>query len=388
MTLTYTDFLGMACRLVFDLGLLYKPSDLVNDEGDPLDATHNLSVFLSTFVFDQNLSLYFGRPHSTTIVQLRSALEAAKNTSVAEILEAWTLLSVQVSRLTDVLHSVTAADAKNQLHLFPKLAEELDSCYDALPPRLKYDDSRTNDLDASSYALNLQFCGVRIILHRLWNRLRETTENNSNTAAAPSGVGPEEQQGINQAAWVIYSNAIRVAELVRTYKLIYGAEKLVTVMLINTCWATTALASHVLSPPTCNPPPTIGRKHGTCDGDTDIYWLKFLWKTLEDAQGFYPLAATILTTFARLMEGTHLHATLRARRYSNREPSSPSAIFGSSNGNKARGSVEALMHDVSYGLGSSVKPTTASDSMFVDLSMIDNSWTFNQHEITQMGSAC
>lgn len=387
MILTRTNFLGMACRLVFDLGLLHKPSNLIDDEGDPVDATHRISVFLSTFVFDQNLSLYFGRPHSMTLAQLRSALQAAKNTSVAEILQAWSLLSVQVARITDVLNTATSADVTNQLHLFPNLAAELDACYDNLPPHLKYDDSHTNDLNASSYGLNLQFCGVRIILHRLWNRLRETAEDNSRTSAAPSGFGTEQRQSMNQSGWIIHWNAIRVAKLARTYKSIYGVEKLVTVMLINTCWATTALISHILSPPTYGPPPTIGWKNGSND-NTDIYWLKFLWKTLEEAQVYYPLAAPILRTFARLIEGTHLHTTLRARRYSDRETSSPSAIFTSSTENKARGSVEALMHDVSYGLGSSLKAPTTSDSIYVDLSMIENSWVFNQHEDTQVSPAC
>ncbi|OAG44850.1 hypothetical protein AYO21_00812 [Fonsecaea monophora] len=376
-------YCGMACRLVFDLGLLHKKSNTLNDEGDVVDASHRIASFLSTFVFDQNLSLYFGRPHSMTLAQLRSALQGAKNTSIPEILQAWSLLSVQVSRITDVLNTATSADVTNQLHLFPKLAAEIDACYESLPPQLKCDDLSHNDLNPHSYGLNLQFCGVRIILHRLWNRLLETTEGGrSHAAAGPSGVvGTEQQQCVNQSARIIYQNAIRVARLTRTYKLIYGVEKLVTVMLINTSWATTALISHILSSPSPSPssphPGDGGRRNGGNDSDTNIYWLKFLWKTLEESQPYYPLAAPILRTFARLIEGTHLHTILRARRFSNGEATSPSAIFTSSTENKDRGSVEALMHDVSYGLGSSARAPTTSDNMFVDFSMVDTSWMFN-----------
>lgn len=363
----------MACRLVFDLGLLHKSSNLIHDEGEAVDATHRISAFLSTFVFDQNLSLYFGRPHSTTLAQLRGALQGAKNTSVPEILQAWGVLSVQVSRITDVLNTSTSADVTSQLHLFPKLAAELDACYGSLPSRLKYDDdSSNNDLDASSYGLNVQFCGVRIILHRLWNRLQETAEGHSHTQAAPSAEGT-----VIQSAQIIHRNAIRVARLTRTYKLIYGVEKLVTVMLINICWATTALISHILSRPTSSPPSDRGRANGSNEGDTDVYWLKFLWKTLEESQPYYPLAAPGLRMFARLIEGTHLHTTLRARRFSYGEASSPSAVFTFSTENKDRGSVEALMHDVSFGLSSSIRPPMASERMFVDLSMIETSSMFN-----------
>ena len=343
---------GIACRSLFDLGLHQDSSNPGKaNRSSSTDASSRHLVFLTSFVYDQLWSLYLGRPSSISLGYLLTARRAAKEVAVPEVLDAWVSLSAQIAKVTEFLNSSTWTDAMAYDRRLSELVTELDIFFESLPSQMRYEEGTPLDLDARAYGLNIQLCGLRIVLHRLSGRLRHDRRDGLvDTGAQHLEDEACRQSNQTQSVWVVHRNAVQVAKLVRTFKQIYGVEKIITIMLDNIFIAATALISHTLFPPSTS----IDAETGC---EKDIQWLRCLSKTLEEVQKYYPVTVRMISTLSRLVEGTVLGGIFRARRGSAASNSSRIAVITSpTDGAGAWGSMEAFMHDFTFNIGHVMEP--------------------------------
>ncbi|OAL44221.1 hypothetical protein IQ07DRAFT_649271 [Pyrenochaeta sp. DS3sAY3a] len=294
-------YCGIACRSLYDLGLHdnTKVSSLSS-----VDIVGRHSVFLTSFVYDQLWSLYLGRPSSISLGFVRTARLAAKNVTVPDELDAWVSLCVMIAKVTKALNSSPWADVYAYDRRLSELASELDTCFEHLPTRLRYEEGSAFDLEACAYGLNIQHFGLRIVLHRNSIRLREERRSEFEGIQAQQSAQHENSQRLSKSARIVHQSAVRVAKLIRTYKQLYGVEKIITIMLDNMFVASTALILHILSSSPHNP--TISEK--------DVQWLRSLSETLEEVQKFYPITTVMISTLSQLVKDTALGGTFRTGR--------------------------------------------------------------------------
>jgi len=168
---------------------------------------------------------------------------------------------------------------------------------------VKYRDAEISELDSSAYALNMQYCGLQIILHRipalLRHRRRIPDASNFIQNTLP-GFTKQDSDGIK------HENALKIVQLLHTFVQIYGIERIHSVMLDCVYLAASALTHDILSAQSHNPPP--GR---------DTQRLRLLSSTMESAQKHYPVVARMRRTLSNTVENTPLSTMFNPRSDSN-----------------------------------------------------------------------
>lgn len=282
--------------MVFDLGLHEDCSELV-EQGKlkPEEAKIRQMLFFCAFQHDALWSLYFGRPSTISITVASAMFNAAgrfeNQCPNTPTLEPWISHCIIVSEIAGVLNAPgqLGRDALNRLS---QLCAATTAAYESLPPVVKYRDSEISELDSSAYALNMQYCGLQIVLHRipalLRHRRRIPDTSNFIQSTLP-GFTKQDSDGIKR------ENALKIVQLLHTFVQIYGIERIHSVMLDCVYLAASALTHHILSAQ--NQISLPGR---------DTQWLRFLSSTMESAQKHYPVVARMRRTLSNTVENTPL----------------------------------------------------------------------------------
>lgn len=280
--------------MVFDLGLHESSADLIaRGKMSPAEALSRHILFLGAFVYDKLWGLYLGRPSVIPISHLTSAQRrvAEQGWEVPATLSAWVGLTADISEVTDILNSDTPLDWRS-LDGLAELDTRISQRSAALPGYLKLDENKISDLPASGYGLNIQFRGIRIVLHRLLSKALTHSTNNIDSPQA---------ERIQRSRNIMRENAICIARLASVYQQIYGIENVITVMLDNMYVAAALLISHILRPKQQDS--TLGTDTSM---DKDIRWLQCLADMLQKAQHHYPVTSRMRYTLCNLVAGTHL----------------------------------------------------------------------------------
>jgi hypothetical protein len=134
-------------------------------------------------------------------------------------------------------------------------------------------------MEADSYALRMQFCGIRILLHRaiLKSEIDSLSVSRDRLYAS------------------IHDDAIQISELIFSYHRIYGIQDVVTVMIDNVFIASVALISHV------HRVSQTGQS-----ADKAIHWLQFLSRTLRLTARHFPVALRMQNYLAGIVENSCL----------------------------------------------------------------------------------
>lgn len=285
---------GIGCRMVFDLGLQESCSELINrGKMSPSEGLSRHILFLGAFVYDKLWSLYLGRPSSIPVSHLTGAQRriAEQGWEIPATLQAWAGLAADISEVTDILNSDTPLDWRSLEGLF-ELDNRISQRCAGLPASLQLNESRVSDLPASAYGLNIQFRGIRIVLHRL---LSKAIAQNGNSIASP------QRERIQHSRSVMRENAVSIARMASVYQQIFGIENVITVMLDNVYVAAALLISHILRTEQQDPiRPTSSSL------EMDVRWLRCLADMLQKAQRHYPVTSRMRYTLCNLVAGTSL----------------------------------------------------------------------------------
>ena len=280
--------------MVFDLGLHESSSELIaRGKMSAAEALSRHILFLGAFVYDKLWGLYLGRPSVIPISHLTSAQRrvAEQGWSIPATLSAWVGLTADISEVTDILNSDTPLDWRS-LDGLTDLDTRISQRGAALPGYLKLNENQISDLPASGYGLNIQFRGIRIVLHRLLSKALTHTANN---------MGSPQAERIQHSRNIMRENAICIARLASVYQQIFGIENVITVMLDNMYVAAALLVSHIL-----RAKQQESTVHTDASLNKDVRWLQCLADMLQKAQHHYPVTSRMRYTLCNLVAGTHL----------------------------------------------------------------------------------
>lgn len=153
-------FTGMACRLVFDLGI-HKD---ITEKASPVHSSRHVAqtrqlTFWACVVFDRLWALYLGRPYCLKIDDSTQQIMWKKvdDSWEARMAYAWVTLLEIVGDICDVLN----ADFLSHENL-TRLEQKLQSWRNNLDASLRYE----KGCPASMSSLHIQFCAAMILLHQ------------------------------------------------------------------------------------------------------------------------------------------------------------------------------------------------------------------------------
>lgn len=283
------DTLGMACRLLADLGLHEPPSP--SDEGaDPAVVNAQLRILGSCAAFEGVWCMYLGRATSiprSIVTKAATALQNYKGPG-ATTLTAWIGLCAPMTDVCDILNrsSPLDASAKARLH---QLDLDMQQWYRGLDPNFAYDESNIADLDPTAYGVHMQYCKVQILMHQTLHK-----EEN-----IPMGRSPTFGQGTvhhhNPHEQAIYDSSLRIVRLLLTYRQVHGPEKIPSVMLDNVSLGLVNIISHYLRYP-----------YLIEYQPRDIQWLRLAIENMRSICPHFPIVGRMLTSLQVLVKGTSL----------------------------------------------------------------------------------
>ena len=200
-----------------------------------------------------------------------------------------------MSDVTDILNrsSPLDADARMRINHFDS---NIQRRQEGLDFALQLRDEHITELPVYAYSLHIQFCGLRIVLHRMLSKNASQTAPDSGTEASHSP--PTESEELSRT--IMYENAKRIAKLVWSYQQIFGIESVITVMLDNMFVAATVLISHLLHSPLDD---------SSLPTKRDLHLLRNLADLLLKAQKHYPVTVRMRSTLSSIVEGTGLAGT-------------------------------------------------------------------------------
>ncbi|KAF4892508.1 Nitrogen assimilation transcription factor nirA [Colletotrichum fructicola] len=292
---------GIACRLIFDLGLHEDCSRLIR-HGILVqaDADLRVSLFLSAFVYDRLWALYLGRPSCVPmncLEQRRPQVASAKSTGP---LEHWVALCKYISEVTEKLNGFGPPLDHTCVDSLLDLSARISAAHDRLPPGLS--SKQTSELCVTAYGLNIQYHGIQIVLHR--TLVKVLLQHNSSKA---DGLDRDEQ--IKSFRRILYDNAVCICRLLLTYREMFGVENFITVMLDNMYIAASTLVSHILQPP------IMCEQDGSyCEASR---LLGFLTETMRDLPKYYPVVEKMRQTLSSITENTILAGSFGSMNLSN-----------------------------------------------------------------------
>lgn len=295
--LALTKVTGTACRLLFDLGLHEDCSNLVQQGRLTVeDACMRRNSFLSTFIFEKLWSLYLGRPSSVNEVSLRAVRNSTRDMKANPAIDAYVSLCIQVSPVTELVNSTACSTTDLKARVI-QLDGQIQSCYHQLPGYLKNQEHGNAEMDIAAYGINMQFCGIRIVLHRKLSRV-----GGDRFGRASSRVHHDLNPPLANSTSIIHDNAVQIARLIRDYKQIYGVDRMATIMLDNMYIAAQVLISD-----------TIWQENRNLSHLPDLHWIRVLADMMKDVEVHYPVTARMRSTLARLAENTSLRGLFGSR---------------------------------------------------------------------------
>jgi hypothetical protein len=279
----------MACRLISDLGLHDENFHSRSFNGSvQLFHTFRRALLTACVAYDELWSLYLGRP--SCIPQSSHIRRLSNGDSTNAMLDAWLGLCGPMSEVGAFLNTSPNAD-QSTVNRLSELDSQLVSWYAALPPELAVDENDVANLDPRAFGLHMQYCRVRMLLHRGSiigsSRKRKYDGNQSQTLVLNGWTHEKSQQ-------LVYRNALRIARLGVTYRNIYGIENTPSVMLDNLYMAARTLITQLLWQP----------EEDSRASEADVEWLKLLDDILEALQVHFPITIRMRKTLSQLIEGT------------------------------------------------------------------------------------
>lgn len=281
--------LGMACRLLADLGLHEPPSPA--DEGVVSSvANAQLRILGACIAFEGVWCMYLGRATSIPRSIVAKAAMALKNYKGpgATTLISWIGLCAPMTDVCDILNRSSPLDApaKARLH---QLDLDMQQWSRGLDPSFAYDESNIADLDPTAYGVHMQYCKVQILMHQTLHR-----EEN-----IPMGRSPTFGQGTvnhhNPHEQAIYDSSLRIVRLLLTYRQVHGPEKIPSVMLDNVNLGLVNIISHHLRYPYLI---EYQRR--------DIQWLRLAIENMRSICPHFPIVGRMLMSLQVLVKGTSL----------------------------------------------------------------------------------
>lgn len=248
--------------------------------------------------------------------------------NIPPTLRHWVHLCSYIAELTDMLNGFGSVVNDDTVRRLSDLSTRIDDAHKSLP--LEFSSHNASGLHETAYGLNMQFCGIQILLHRAIIKAR-------------CGGGDVNSQGpqIDRSRRAMEENAVVICQLVLAYREIFGVETFITVMLDNMYIAVGTLVAHVLQPP----------NHGPSIVGDPVRYMRIVNETFESLQKYYPVAEKMQRTLRMVTENTVLAGTFGSNNPTFRPRSNISAApipqpdntLPQANG--SWGSVEALLND-------------------------------------------
>jgi hypothetical protein len=290
----------LALQFLFELGL-HKENALLVSQGklEESEAKCRTTLFLAAFLYDTLWSWFLGRPR-------RIALEIVPQSKLHEPADAgmthlsiWVKLCSFIAQVGDILNAPLPLDYV-ALSRLSQLRLMIRECQDCLPSGLNDENSKISELDAPAYALNTCFCMLQINILRIPLQLCRPNEyvyiHKDDDMSLP-GITPGDSRAI------IHENAVRVAQLAKSFVQIHGVEQMVPTMLENIFVAALSLIQHILHNQ------QLGVSY-----ERDMGLLRFLSLLLEKVEKHYHLACRINHALYSIVENTSLAGTFTHQR--------------------------------------------------------------------------
>jgi hypothetical protein len=202
------------------------------------------ALLSACIVYEGVWTLYLGRPSSISksIMSIAASRCQARRRSDSPLLNAWLGLCVPMAEISHILNDSQLLPDSEAASDLRQLIPQVQDWYDNLGPELTYNDSRLTDLDMAGYGLHTQYCKVQILLRQALERSAGNRRKRRFSQLSGDAV-PE--QNLEDSKEAIYQYALRIARLVVTYRLVFGVEKIPSIMLDNAIVAATALIQHL-----------------------------------------------------------------------------------------------------------------------------------------------
>lgn len=248
------------------------------------------SLLLSAFVYDKAWALYLGRPSCIPVgildISAQRSIESAYDNRT---LSSWVDLSRRISEVTECLNGPGSSTSRHVVEELLQVDTKIVNSYDLIPRETSSQHCQTSELDQTAYGLNIQFLGIRVVVHRAIIRIlsRQKPPVSSDCLR------------VEKSRAIMHENAISISRLILAYREIFGTEHFITIMLDNMYIAASTIMSHIVQPPTaysCTP---------TSD---DMSLLRVLAESMESAQRHYPVAEKMRSTLSRITRNNELRA--------------------------------------------------------------------------------
>lgn len=279
--------LGMACRMIPDLGL-HDFEDALSYSVKRLElaapaSSRDLlySLCCACVVYETVWSLYLGRPSSITkaVIDAVSIRCKEQRSSDSPQLNAWVGLCIptlEVSRILNCGEPIAPGDSR----VLAQLNHELEDWHARLPPALTWRNRRIGELDATGYGLHTQYCKLQILINKAMVPAHDRRRRRASTSAvAHAATLPEEQRHL------VHKYATCVANLLLTYREMYGAGRIPSIMLDNAILAATCLKEE-------------GAREAiqSDERDRDAKRLRSLIGVLEEVEPHFPITRRMVDT--------------------------------------------------------------------------------------------
>ncbi|RFU26448.1 hypothetical protein B7463_g9888, partial [Scytalidium lignicola] len=286
-------YAGIACRLLFDLGLHQDCTDLVRiGHLSESEAAIRRQVFFGCMVNERLWCIYLGRPSLIKLPDFSTPKPKIADPSFeTQTQAAWVDLSILSSEIADIFNCPSLIDEQTIRRLI-EVDARLHSWYDSLPPVLSWKGSREMDLHSCVFALHMQFYGIQILVFR--------TSIMTRRKFSPAAFSEEEickLRGLtlDQSRLLYRDSAMQIARLLIAFQQKVGIERVPTVMLDNLYIATIALISYV------------SKKNGAQDVvENEIQCIVSLLDSLETLQTHYQVARRMRLTLSDVLERSWL----------------------------------------------------------------------------------
>lgn len=255
----------------------------------------------------------------------------------------WVALCSRISEVTEILNAPGNAQDRiidNMLDVDAKIV----TSYALVPTEVSSQYCQLSELDESAYGLNIQFLGIRVVLHRALVRLQcERNRQLSNPGLTR----------VNKSRAIMHDNAVGICRLLMAYREIFGLENIITIMLDNMYIAAGTLVSHVVHPPTGSASLAVSE---------ELQFLKVLSEIMEAVQKHYPVAEKMRSTLSKITSNTELSGMFGS-------PAEPGNVLSPNT------LTDALLSSGSIGAWGSIESLLTNDSILggADMAMENSS---------------
>lgn len=306
---SFSQVLGMACRMIADLGL-YRydtPARHTDMENLPSERILLHRLLCACVSYEGIWCIYLGRPSSIPRSVLDTAFARCSNDrgQEAAIQAAWMGLCIPMSEICEVLNYTGSLDSKAASRL-SDLDTELRKWQASLLPSIAYDENHLVDLDPAAFGMHMQCCKLQILIYQT---IKDDLEAGK---CMPIRAHYRRQETPQQ---IVHDKALQIIRLLLTYRQIHGVEKVPSIMLDSTNLALTSIISRCLD------------SHNTrTSNERDIEWLRLSIDTLAAVQSHFPITQRMLHTLKKMVDGSQL-ASLFAAAAPPESPRKPPSIY-------------------------------------------------------------